>query len=40
VLIFASMPFMVEAFSRVIDMGCRNIETLYLRIGVPLGGVQ
>jgi flagellar biosynthetic protein FliR len=40
VLIFASMPFMVEAFSRVIEIGFGNIQTLYIRIGVPLGGGQ
>ncbi|MDR3304031.1 MAG: flagellar biosynthetic protein FliR [Treponema sp.] len=38
VLIFASMPFMVEAFSRVIDVGFKNIETLYIHTGTPLGG--
>jgi len=32
-LIFASLPFMIEAFTRVIDSGFRNIETLYIQIG-------
>jgi flagellar biosynthetic protein FliR len=38
VLIMATMPFMVEAFARVVDMGFRNIEALYMRVGVPIGG--
>jgi flagellar biosynthetic protein FliR len=32
-LIFASLPFMIEAFTRVIDSGFRNIEALYIQIG-------
>ena len=32
-LIFASLPFMIEAFSRVIDSGFKNIENLYIQIG-------
>jgi len=32
-LIFASLPFMIEAFTHVIDSGFRNIEALYLQIG-------
>ncbi|WP_461245855.1 flagellar biosynthetic protein FliR [Treponema sp. R6D11] len=32
-LIFASLPFMIEAFTRVIDSGFQNIETLYIQIG-------
>lgn len=32
-LIFASLPFMVEAFIRVIDSGFDNIQTLYTMIG-------
>jgi len=32
-LIFASLPFMIEAFTRVIDSGFRNIQTLYIQIG-------
>jgi len=37
-LIFASLPFMIEAFSRVIDSGFRNIETLYTQIGRQITG--
>jgi flagellar biosynthetic protein FliR len=37
-LIFFSLPFMVEAFSRVVDAGFTAIETLYIRIGEPIGG--
>jgi len=37
-LIFASLPFMIEAFSRVIDSGFRNIETLYIQIGRQITG--
>jgi flagellar biosynthetic protein FliR len=33
VLILASMPFMVEAFNRVILSGFRAFEILYTRIG-------
>jgi flagellar biosynthetic protein FliR len=36
-LILASLPFMTEAFSRVIDAGYRNIEGLYIRIGAQTG---
>jgi hypothetical protein len=32
------MPFMVEAFSRVVETGFRNIESLYIAIGRQLGG--
>jgi flagellar biosynthesis protein FliR len=32
-LIWASLPFMIEAFSRVIDSGFRNIQNLYIQIG-------
>ncbi|GHT79803.1 flagellar biosynthetic protein FliR [Spirochaetia bacterium] len=38
VLIAATMPFMVDAFGRVIDAGFRSIETLYIQIGVQIGG--
>ncbi|AEF83825.1 flagellar biosynthetic protein FliR [Treponema primitia ZAS-2] len=38
VLIMATMPFMVEAFARVVDAGFQNIEALYGRIGVRIGG--
>jgi flagellar biosynthetic protein FliR len=37
-LILATMPFMVEAFSRVVDTGFRNLESLYIAIGRQLGG--
>jgi flagellar biosynthetic protein FliR len=36
VLIFATMPFMVEAFSRVVDEGFQTLETLYSRIGLQI----
>jgi flagellar biosynthetic protein FliR len=38
VLIFAAMPFMVEAFSRVVNAGFRTMEDLYIQIGVQIGG--
>jgi len=37
-LISASLPFMVEAFGRVIDSGFQNIETLYKQIGRQITG--
>jgi flagellar biosynthetic protein FliR len=40
VLLFATLPAMVEAFGRVIDAGFSTIETLYTRIGEPVGGAQ
>jgi flagellar biosynthetic protein FliR len=33
ILIWASLPFMTEAFASVIDSGFKNIETLYTQIG-------
>jgi flagellar biosynthetic protein FliR len=33
IMIFAALPFMIEAFTRVIESGFRNIETLYIQIG-------
>jgi flagellar biosynthetic protein FliR len=36
VLILSTMPFMVEAFSRVIDSGFGSLETLFIRAGVPI----
>ncbi|MDR1106519.1 MAG: flagellar biosynthetic protein FliR [Treponema sp.] len=36
-LIFASLPFMTEAFSRVIDAGYQGVESLYVRIGARIG---
>jgi len=32
-LIFASLPFMIEAFTHVIDSGFRSFQTLYTQIG-------
>jgi len=37
-LIFASLPFMIEAFTRVIDAGFVNIQTLYTQIGRQITG--
>jgi flagellar biosynthetic protein FliR len=37
-LLFASLPFMVEAFTRVIDSGFASIQTLYTQIGRQIGG--
>jgi flagellar biosynthetic protein FliR len=36
-LIFATLPFMTEAFSRVIDAGFASIESLYIQIGQRIG---
>jgi flagellar biosynthetic protein FliR len=38
VLIIATMPFMIEAFGRVVDSGWKTLETLYLDIGTRIGG--
>ncbi|GHU81197.1 flagellar biosynthetic protein FliR [Spirochaetia bacterium] len=38
ILIFATMPFMVNAFSRVINTGFGAIQTLYTQIGTQIGG--
>jgi flagellar biosynthetic protein FliR len=38
ILILATMPFMAEAFSRVVDAGFRNIESLYIALGRQLEG--
>ncbi|MDR1212052.1 MAG: flagellar biosynthetic protein FliR [Spirochaetaceae bacterium] len=38
VLILATMPFMVEAFGRVIDSGFGSLETLFIRAGAPIRG--
>ncbi|MDR0562951.1 MAG: flagellar biosynthetic protein FliR [Spirochaetaceae bacterium] len=40
ILIFATLPFMVDAFSRIVDAGFRNIETLYISIGDTIGETQ
>ncbi|MCL1815955.1 MAG: flagellar biosynthetic protein FliR [Treponema sp.] len=37
-LIMATLPFMVEAFGRVIDSGFRSIESLYIQIGQRVMG--
>ncbi|MDR2952768.1 MAG: flagellar biosynthetic protein FliR [Treponema sp.] len=37
-LVFASLPFMTEAFARVIDSGFKTIETLYVQIGRQITG--
>jgi flagellar biosynthetic protein FliR len=37
-LIFTSLPFMTEAFSRVIDSGFSSIESLYTQIGRQIAG--
>jgi flagellar biosynthetic protein FliR len=37
VLIFATLPFMTEAFSRVIDSGFSSIESLFIQIGQKIG---
>ena len=38
ILIFASLPFMTEAFVRVLDSGFKNIETLYIQVGRQITG--
>jgi len=37
-LLFASLPFMIEAFTRVIDAGFTSIQTLYTQIGRQITG--
>jgi len=37
-LIFASLPFMIEAFASVIDSGFSNIQTLYTQTGRQITG--
>jgi flagellar biosynthetic protein FliR len=37
-LLLASLPFMVEAFTRVLDSGFQNIQTLYTQIGRQITG--
>ena len=37
-LIFASLPFMIEAFTRVLDSGFSNIQSLYIQIGRQISG--
>jgi flagellar biosynthetic protein FliR len=38
-LIFACLPFMVEAFARIINDGFASIENLYVQIGQQIGGL-
>jgi flagellar biosynthetic protein FliR len=40
-LIYSSLPFMTEAFSRVIGSGFQTLQTLYIRIGqrIAEGGI-
>jgi len=37
-LLLASLPFMIEAFTRVIDAGFYNLQTLYTQIGRQITG--
>ncbi|MDR0444450.1 MAG: flagellar biosynthetic protein FliR [Treponema sp.] len=37
-LIYASLPFMTEAFSRIIDSGFSSIQSLYIQIGRQITG--
>ncbi|MHC6203464.1 flagellar biosynthetic protein FliR [Breznakiellaceae bacterium SP9] len=37
-LIFATLPFMTEAFSRIIDSAFASIQNLFIQIGEPIGG--
>jgi len=38
ILLIACLPFMIEAFTRVIDTGFDNIQTLYTQIGQQITG--
>jgi flagellar biosynthetic protein FliR len=38
VLILVSLPFMIEAFTHVLDSGFSNIETLYIQVGRRITG--
>jgi flagellar biosynthetic protein FliR len=38
ILIYASLPFMTEAFARIIDNGFESIQTLYVEIGRKITG--
>ncbi|MDR1375082.1 MAG: flagellar biosynthetic protein FliR [Treponema sp.] len=38
VLILGTLPFMVEAFSRVVETGFGAVESLYIQIGRQIGG--
>jgi flagellar biosynthetic protein FliR len=37
ILIFATLPFMTEAFSRIIESGFATMQTLYIEIGQRIG---
>jgi len=37
ILIFATLPFMIDIFTQMINAGFRDIETLFIQIGVPVG---
>jgi flagellar biosynthetic protein FliR len=37
-LIFYTMPFMIESFSRVVEAGFQVMERLFIQTGVPIGG--
>jgi len=37
-LLFASLPFLIEAFIRVLDSGFSNIQSLYIQIGRQITG--
>ena len=37
-LLFASLPFMIEAFTRIIDSGFGSIQSLYIQIGRKITG--
>jgi flagellar biosynthetic protein FliR len=39
ILIFVTLPFMVDVFGRVIESGFRSLEDLYVLIGQRIGGV-
>jgi flagellar biosynthetic protein FliR len=36
VILFASLPFLLEAFGRLINVGFETIQTLYTQIGQPI----
>jgi flagellar biosynthetic protein FliR len=37
VLIFATLPFMIDLFTQMINAGFKNIEILFIQIGNPIG---
>ncbi|GHU90662.1 flagellar biosynthetic protein FliR [Spirochaetia bacterium] len=37
-LIITTLPFMMEAFGKVVDAGFSSIQTLYTRVGEQIGG--